>query len=61
LEVRARYKVVSTTHDELIAIAPEAEADAALEFMIETMRRTPEWCPDLPLDAEGGWAKEYSK
>jgi DNA polymerase len=61
LEVAKRYKIASTTHDELIAIAPEAEADAALEFMVETMRTPPIWAPDIPLDAEGGWAREYSK
>ena len=61
LQIAQRYKVVSTTHDEAIAIAPKAEADKALNFMLETMRIPPAWAPDLPLDAEGGWAKEYSK
>lgn len=61
LVVRKRYKVASTTHDELLGVAPETEADAALEFMLDVMRIPPTWAPDLPLDAEGGWAKEYSK
>jgi DNA polymerase len=61
LNVTKRYKVTSTTHDELIAIAPEAEADEALAFMLDTLRMPPEWCRDIPLDAEGGYAREYSK
>ena len=61
LRVITRYRVASTTHDELIAIAPKEEADEALAFMLDVMRSPPSWCPDIPLDAEGGWAREYSK
>lgn len=61
LEVAGRYKIASTTHDELIAIAREDEADEALEFMLDTMCTPPTWCADIPLDAEGGYAREYSK
>lgn len=61
LVVSKVHRVVSTTHDELIAIALKTEADQALNFMLQTMRSQPTWAPDLPLDAEGGWAKEYSK
>jgi len=25
------------------------------------MKKRPSWAASLPLDAEGGWAKEYSK
>ena len=61
LQIAGQFKVASTTHDEILAIALLAEADAALNFMIQTMRIPPEWAPDLPLDAEGGFAREYSK
>ena len=61
LVIAKDYKVASTTHDELLAVAPLAEANEALEFMIDVMRQPPVWAPDLPLDAEGGWAREYSK
>jgi len=61
LTVAERYRVASTTHDELIAIAALLEADEALAFMLETMRTPPNWCHDIPLDAEGGYAREYSK
>jgi len=61
LVVAKDYKIVSTTHDELIAIAPETKGPTALGFMLQTMRVPPAWAPDLPLNAEGGWSKEYSK
>jgi hypothetical protein len=61
LTVAKRYKIATTTHDEIVAIAPETDADEALEFMLETMRTPPVWAPDLPLNAEGGFSAEYSK
>lgn len=36
-------------------------ADALFDQMIQIMRTPPKWCPDLPLDGEGGTAFEYSK
>jgi DNA polymerase len=61
LTVAENYKMATTTHDELVSIAPEDDADAALAFMLATMRTPPTWAPDLPLNAEGGFAREYSK
>ena len=53
--------IVSTTHDEGLALVKESEADDALKVMIEEMSIPPVWAPDLPLEAEGGHAREYSK
>lgn len=53
--------VVSSTHDEVIALVRKAEAQAALNHMVEVMSVSPDWAPDLPLNAEGGFAREYSK
>jgi DNA polymerase len=53
--------VVSSTHDEVIALVREEEADAAQTEMEQIMSVTPGWCPGLPLAAEGGYAREYSK
>lgn len=61
LEIAKRYKVATTTHDEVVAVIPEDEAEAGLEFMLEVMRKPPVWAPDLPLNASGGFAREYSK
>lgn len=59
--IAQRYRVVAMTHDEVVAVAPQEEAEEAYQFMLECMRTSPEWCADLPLDAEGGWDYNYSK
>ncbi len=59
--IAKRYRIVMMTHDEVVFLAPQAEADEALDFGLECFRTTPDWCPSLPLDAEGGYAREYSK
>jgi hypothetical protein len=61
LEINQSYRVASMSHDEVIAVAPEKEGDKALGIMLAAMRTPPEWCTGVPLDAEGGYAKEYSK
>jgi DNA polymerase len=61
IQIAERYPVVMHTYDENIAVVPEDEADDALAWMIEIMCTPPTWAADLPLAAEGGYAKEYSK
>jgi hypothetical protein len=53
--------VVLLVHDEVDALAPEAEADATLEFMLGVMRTPPTWMPEAPLDSEGYHDYCYSK
>lgn len=57
----AGYRVVTMTHDEIVAIAPIEEANKALEEMISIMSVSPDWAEGLPLSAEGGWDVCYSK
>lgn len=54
-------RVVLNVHDEIIAVVPEGRAEEDFAEMLTIMRRSPAWCADLPLDADGGTAKEYSK
>lgn len=54
-------RVVGCTHDEIIAVCPERYAEIRFNQMIGIMSQPPEWAPGLPLAAEGGWAKNYSK
>jgi DNA polymerase I-like protein with 3'-5' exonuclease and polymerase domains len=61
LTIAGSYRVATTTHDEIVSVAPETDADEALEFSLTTMRTPPAWASNLPLNAEGGWAREYSK
>lgn len=61
VQIAERYPVVMHTYDENIAVVPEEEADEAMEWMIQLMCTPPDWAKSIPLDAEGGYAKEYSK
>lgn len=61
LKIGSLYKIVTTTHDEVVYLAPEEEADIAMEIGLNLLKQPPEWCQTIPLDAEGGYAREYSK
>ena len=53
--------VVLTVHDEVVAAVPDAYVEEMFDLAVSAMRTPPAWAADLPLDAEGGYAKEYSK
>ena len=53
--------IVLQVHDEIIAIGSEVDSSATMKQIIEIMRTPPEWCSDLPLDAEGGVSQVYDK
>ena len=61
LQVGRKYRVVMTTHDEVVAVAPKRSAATCFAFMERWMKTAPSWCPDIPLNCEGGWAENYSK
>lgn len=61
VQIAERYPVVMHTYDENIAAVPEDEAEDAMAWMLEIMRTPPDWAATIPLDAEGGYAREYSK
>jgi DNA polymerase len=56
-----RWRAVMFTYDEVVALAPEDEADKCFKFMLDTMATPPAWAPDLPLKAEGGHEVFYNK
>ena len=55
------FEVVLTVHDEIIAISNDHNPKQKLAKMLFIMREPPSWAAGLPLDAEGGWDKCYSK
>jgi len=61
IAVSKLYDVVLSVHDELVVSVPFVDVERAQEQVLAIMRTSPEWCSDLPLDAEAGWAIEYSK
>lgn len=60
-EIRMIRRIVTMTHDEIVVCAPADEGQAVLDMMIDEMRTPPDWCPSLPLNAEGGFDVNYSK
>lgn len=61
LRIAERSRPVMTTHDEVACLALEAQAEELLQFMLAELVRVPDWCPGIPLDAEGGHDVRYSK
>jgi DNA polymerase len=55
------YRVVTSTHDEIVAICRKEEAEKCYADMVRIMSTPPDWAPDLPLAAKGGWDINYSK
>ena len=61
LAIARKYRVVMTTHDEVVTICKAAQGQKCFDFMHKCMSTTLPWCPDLPLNAEGGFDVIYSK
>lgn len=61
IEAETGLRPINTVHDELWWLAPLDEAPAALDTVLRELKRTPDWAPNLPLDAEGFWGVRYAK
>lgn len=61
LWIDKKYRCVMTTHDEVVSLPKKAQAQKCYEFMHKCMTTPLDWCPDIPLAAEGGFATNYSK
>jgi DNA polymerase len=59
LTISKELPVVTMTHDEVVCIVKEAEAEQAAQFMLTEMRKPPSWCMDLPLNAEVEYGVRY--
>ena len=61
VDQKCKIRVVSSTHDEIIAICKEKYAQDVYNYIAHEMCVPPEWAPDIPLEADGGFAANYSK
>lgn len=57
----AGIKIALWPYDEIVAVVPEEAAEVALEFMIQTMKKSPAWATGLPLTAEGKIGNTYAE
>lgn len=55
----SKYKLVMSVHDEAVFCVPEAKAQECLDEALKVFRTSPEWAPDLPLNAAGDIGKRY--
>ena len=61
LNISRKHRVVMSTHDEAVMLAKKAAAPKVYEFALSEFQKPLPWCMDLPLNAEGGHASNYSK
>lgn len=61
LDIDRKRRVVMMTHDEVVAVTPTRSAEVCFREMMKAFRTAPSWCSDIPLNAEGGFASNYSK
>lgn len=61
LAISRKVRVVMTTHDECVACVKTPTAAKTFDMMVTAFRTAPKWCSDIPLNAEGGFAFNYSK
>ncbi len=55
-----KYKLATTTHDDVLYVVPEND-NAALGNVLKEMKTPPKWGPDIPLGAEGFENKRWNK
>jgi len=58
---QAGVRLLATVHDEIIAEAPETEAEKTLEIVEDYMTREKPWCKGAPLATEGFVSKRFKK
>lgn len=61
LRIAQRYRVVLSVHDELVCIAPIADAQECAAFMHEEMTRPVSWLPGLPIACTTGIGSNYGE
>jgi DNA polymerase len=54
------YRIVLMEHDCLGVLVRSESAEHDLAVILEEMRHPPDWCPDIPLDAEGEVGETYA-
>jgi DNA polymerase len=58
---REGIRILTTTHDEIVALSSNYRAEKTYRRMLDVMSTPPEWAQGLPLAADGGFAENYSK
>ena len=59
LRVQKKYFIAGTVHDEMLAVVPNEEVEAATPWVLAQMTKEPSYMPGIPLDADGGAHRRY--
>jgi DNA polymerase len=59
IKISRKYRVVLTVHDAVACVAPKAEAEEAMAYVMECMRFVPSWSEGIPLNCEAGIGESY--
>jgi hypothetical protein len=54
------YRVVLFEHDALGVLVRNESAERDREVILDEMKRAPQWCPEIPLDAEATMGESYA-
>ena len=54
-------RIATMTHDESVCVVPERYGAKTVKDVVKIMATSPTWAVNLPLNAEGAFAREYSK
>lgn len=59
-EIKKKYPIVNIEHDGIWLIAP-IDDDQCIPYCVSILSRSPEWMPELPVDAEGVEGASFGK
>ena len=61
VKISEKYRPALTVHDAAVIVAPKAEAEEAMQFMLDIMHTPPEWGKTLPVASEAGMGESYGE
>ena len=61
VKIGEKYRPALTVHDAAVIVAPKAEAEEAMQFVLDVMHTPPEWGKTLPVASEAGMGESYGE
>ena len=61
IKIGERYRTALTVHDAAVIVAPKAEANEAMQYMMDVMNTPPVWGSSLPVACEAGMGETYGE
>ena len=59
IKIGEKYRPALTVHDAAVIVAPKAEAEQAMEYVMSVMNTPPVWGNSLPVACEAGMGETY--